>query len=71
VHAARKEGFRVIPGFALHILRQTERDRAGFRRVGQDAHGVDAGAHQLFRAGNAVPVFADRAEASLVLMLRS
>ena len=62
VHAARKEGFRVIPGFALHILRQAQRYRAGFRRVGQDAHGVDAGAHQLFRAGNAVPVFADCAE---------
>ena len=34
VYPTGKEGLRIIPGFALDILRQTERDRTGFRRVG-------------------------------------
>ena len=62
MHAAHKERLRVIPGFALHILRQTESDGTGFRRIGQDAHRINAGAHQLFRTRNAVPVFADGPE---------
>ena len=62
MYPAGKEGFRIIPGFALDILRQAERDRTGFRRVGQHAHGVDAGAHQLFRTGDAIPVFTHRAK---------
>jgi len=62
VHAFLEEVVRVIPGFALHILRQRQRDRAGFGRIGQHAHGIDTGGHQLLRAADAIPVFADGAE---------
>ncbi|MNS90636.1 hypothetical protein D3C72_1246930 [compost metagenome] len=62
MHTLLEEIVRVVIGFALHVLRQAQRHRAGFRRIGQHAHRIDAGAHQLFRAHYAVPVLAHRTE---------
>ncbi|MNN98762.1 hypothetical protein D3C81_2182280 [compost metagenome] len=52
----------VIIGFTLNVLRQAKRDGTGFCRIGQYAHGINAGAHQLFRAHNAIPIFTDGAK---------
>ena len=54
-----KEFFGVIIGFSLHILRKADGDRAGLCGVGQNAHGVEHGCHELFRALYTIPVAAD------------
>ncbi len=58
MHAFLQERIGVVIGFALYVLRQGQGDSAGFGRVGEHAHGVQRGAHQLFRAVDTVPVFA-------------
>ena len=57
-----KEGFGIVIGFALDILRDRDADRAGVCRIGQGAEGRDHCAHQLLGAHDAVPVTADRPE---------
>ncbi|MBP2672768.1 MAG: hypothetical protein H6Q85_2834 [candidate division NC10 bacterium] len=62
VDALPQELFRIVVRFPLHILREGQRDRAGLGRIREHAHGVDAGAHELFRARDPIPVPAHRLE---------
>ena len=47
----------------MHILRQRQRDRAGIRGRGQDAHGCRQRGDQLLGTVDAIPVTRDRLEA--------
>ena len=51
--------FGEVIAFALNVLRQGNADRAGTRRIGQHAHRVEHGAHQLFGTGDSVPIAAN------------
>ena len=53
-----KEAVREIVALPFHVLAQGDAHRAGVRRIGQGAHGVQHGAHQVFGTGDAVPVAA-------------
>src|SRR5271154_5587986 len=55
--------FRVVIGFRLYILRQSEGDRARLRRRGQYAHRLRQGSKNLFRPVDTIPVTRDRAKA--------
>ena len=57
-----EEIFRIIIRLAFHVLRKRDADCAGLRRIGENAHCIDQGRHQLFRTDNAVPVLHDRLE---------
>ena len=57
-----EEVFRIIVGFAFHILRHTDTNSTGIGRIGQNAHGMDHGCHHLFRTIDAVPIAADTLE---------
>ena len=59
VHALPEKVFGEVPGFALHILRHGDGDRARQRGIGEDAHGVDEGGHEHFRPRHPIPVAAD------------
>ena len=48
-----------IVGFTLNILRHGNADRARFGGIGQHAHRVYHRSHQLFGAGNSVPIPCD------------
>ncbi|MNT48384.1 hypothetical protein D3C72_1851650 [compost metagenome] len=56
VYSPDKERSRVIIGFALHILRQTERDCTCINRVREYPHGIDQVTHQLLRSRDSVPI---------------
>ncbi len=60
--APPQEFLGIVVRFRLNILRKRQGDRAGLRRIGQHAHGVEAGAHQLLRPRDPIPVSADRFE---------
>jgi hypothetical protein len=51
-----------VVALPFHVLAQGDADRSGFRRVGEYAHGIDQGGHQLFGPRDSVPVFAHRLE---------
>lgn len=58
-----EELLRPVVRLRLDVLRQRERDGAGVRGVGQDAHRVQGGRDQRLGAGDAVEVAGDRAQA--------
>ena len=62
VHAFLQEVIGVIVSLSLHVLGQSQGHGAGFGRVGQYAHGVNRGAHQLLGAVDPVPVLTHRLE---------
>ena len=62
-YAPGEQRLGVVVRLRLHVLRQTNRHRAGLGRVGQDAHGRGQCTQQLVGAVDAVPVAADRFEA--------
>ncbi len=61
--AALEQRFGIGAGHRLHILGQAQRDRPGFRRRGEHAHGFGQRRDELLRAVDAVPVARDRPEA--------
>ena len=61
--ALGEEGLRVVIRFCLGVLAQSQRDRAAIGRVRQRGHGAGQGGEELFGAGDAVKIAADRAEA--------
>ena len=63
VLARGEEGGGIIVGFGLHVLAQRQRDGAALRRVGQHLDCARQGGEELFRAGDAVPIARNRAEA--------
>ncbi len=62
VYALLEEILREVIALTLHVLGQGDAAGAGFSGIGKHAHGIDQGGHDLFRAGDAVPVFADGTE---------
>ena len=48
--------FRIIIGFRLHVLAESQRNRAAFRRIGQHRHGACQCGDDLFRPGDAVEI---------------
>ena len=56
--ALSEEGNRIIIRFAFHILRHRQAHRAGIGGIGEHAHGMDRGRHQLFGALDAVKIMA-------------
>ncbi len=60
--ALGEELVRPVVGLGLYVLGEREGDRARLHRVGEDAHGLQGGRDQGFRAGDAVEVPRDRAQ---------
>ena len=56
--ALGKESVREVVALAFHVLAQGDAHRAAVGGIGEGAHGVDQGAHDLLGTGDAVPVAA-------------
>jgi hypothetical protein len=56
LHALAEERLRHVERLRLHVLRQRERDGAGLRRRGEDAHRLRECGHDLFWPLDPIPV---------------
>ena len=62
VNPPAQEVRRVVVRLRLDVLRERQGDRSGLGRIGEHAHGVQTGAHQLLRPRDPIPVPTDRFE---------
>ena len=62
VHPLLEELDGVVVRLALYVLGQGDGDRSGLGHIGEGAHRIEHGAHQLLRPVDPVPIAGDGAE---------